>query len=54
MTMPGPEEQVGLVEIYHDLDSAPQYSLQVDGAGFLEAPALSSGVVEDEYAEKVR
>jgi hypothetical protein len=35
------------------LNSAPQYFLQVDVAGFLEAPVLSSGAVEDDHVEKV-
>lgn len=36
------------------LDSAPQHFPQADGAGFLGVPALSSGVVEDDYqVEKV-
>lgn len=52
---PGPEQkQVRPVKMHRVLlDSAPQHFPQADGAGFLEAPALSSGVVEDDQVEKV-
>ena len=48
--IPGPEVQAGPEETYHHLllYSGGRYFLHADGAGFLEAPALSSGVVEGE------
>jgi hypothetical protein len=50
MVIPGPEVQVRPEETYHLLllYSGGRYFLHADGAGFLKAPALSSGVAGDE------
>jgi hypothetical protein len=49
MVILGPEVQVRPGETYHLLlYSGGRYFLHADGAGFLKAPALSSGVAGDE------